>query len=138
MGELIVTHRRTKSTEQGQQSSEVPPIEQWVAEIARRITQMREQLGDLQKQTAADMGVLPTTLNRWEHGTRTPDVLRLAHWCQSVGGSLDFIYLGRLEGITNPELAQRLADLHGGADRSRTIANPPITTRRGRQKRTTP
>jgi transcriptional regulator with XRE-family HTH domain len=103
--------------------------------LGGRIRQQREQLDLDQTSCGRSLGVLPSTWNRWERGSKTADALVLARWCALVGGSMDFLYCGRLTGISNAALALRLAQLNPREAQAQVGGMLGGSTRAGRPSR---
>lgn len=70
-------------------------------EIAARLIALRRGLSDLsQKGWAEKHGFNQTQYNNWEKGTRRIPVDEAEKLCQLYGLTLDFIYRGRLDGLS--------------------------------------
>lgn len=77
------------------------------AEIGRRLTAIREGFSDLtQRAWAEKHGFQPTQWNNWEKGTRRIPVESAERLCQVYGLTLDFIYRGRRDGLS--EIASKV------------------------------
>lgn len=70
-------------------------------EIAARLISLRKGLSDLsQKGWAEKHGFNQTQYNNWEKGTRRIPVDEAEKLCHLYGLTLDFIYRGRLDGLS--------------------------------------
>ena len=70
-------------------------------EIGARLTRIREVFSDLtQKAWAEKHGFQPTQVNNWERGTRRIPVENAEKLCALYGLTLDFIYRGRRDGLS--------------------------------------
>lgn len=71
------------------------------ANIAIRLMAIRKsQSQDSQKEWAERHGFSPTQYNNWEKGTRRIPVDSAERLCDSYGITLDFIYRGRRDGLS--------------------------------------
>lgn len=101
----IVDQRKT--TIGGLQEKRKTPIQSRMAskdaqyfEIATRLTAIRSGLTDLnQKEFATKHGFNVTQWNNWESGTRRIPVESAEKLCHLYGLTLDFIYMGRRDGL---------------------------------------
>lgn len=76
-------------------------LEPEFTEIAARLTALRKGLSDLsQKGWAEKHGFNQTQYNNWGKGTRRIPVDDAEKLCQLYGLTLDFIYRGRLDGLS--------------------------------------
>lgn len=72
-----------------------------VAEIGARLRAIRKAFSDLnQKDWAAKNGFNPTQYNNWETGTRRIPLERAESLANAYGLTLDFIYRGRRDGLS--------------------------------------
>lgn len=70
-------------------------------EIAERLRQIREHFSDLnQKEWAEKHGFNVTQYNNWEKGVRRIPVEAADKLCDTYGLTLDFIYRGRRDGLS--------------------------------------
>lgn len=71
------------------------------AEIGKRLERLRTTQSDLtQKAWAGKHGFNGTQYNNWENGTRRIPVDRAEHLCDIYGLTLDFIYRGRRDQLS--------------------------------------
>lgn len=71
------------------------------AGIGSRLIRLRETYFDgPQREWASKHGFSPTQYNNWEKGTRRIPVDQAERLCELYGLTLDFIYRGRLEGLS--------------------------------------
>ncbi|MBQ2263232.1 MAG: helix-turn-helix transcriptional regulator [Loktanella sp.] len=71
-------------------------------DIADRLVAIREGFSDLnQKQWAVKHGFTVTQWNNWEGGIRRITVESAERLCALYGLTLDFIYLGRRDGLSD-------------------------------------
>jgi DNA-binding XRE family transcriptional regulator len=71
------------------------------AEIGARLRRVREaNSDDSQKQWAERHGFSPTQYNNWEKGARRIPVDSAERLCDLYGLTLDFVYRGRLDGLS--------------------------------------
>ena len=82
-------------------------------QIGQRIQWLREATGHTQAQWARALKVTPQKLNKWEAGTRTPNLDDLVIIVKSTRASFDYLFLGRLTYEMNPELLEHLFEAHG-------------------------
>lgn len=80
--------------------------------IGLRLQLAREVLGytdekELQGKFAEDAGIEANTYNQYERGKSRPDLERGKMLCKTYGLSLDYIYLGRFDGLTH-QLATKI------------------------------
>ena len=71
------------------------------AEIGHRLTAIRKAFSDLEQSDWAkkhDIGI--TTWNNWERGFRRIPVEQAERLCRTYGVTLDFIYRGRRDGLS--------------------------------------
>lgn len=74
-------------------------------EIAARLVKIREGFSDLnQKDWAAKHGFSHTQVNNWEKGVRRIPVDAAEKLCDIYGLTLDAIYRGRLDGLSEKAL----------------------------------
>jgi DNA-binding transcriptional regulator YiaG len=71
-------------------------------EIAERLVQIRAAFGPetSQKEWAEKHGFNPTQVNNWEKGSRRIPVDSAEKLCETYGLTLDFIYRGRRDGLS--------------------------------------
>ena len=70
-------------------------------EIGLRLTAVRKGFSDLnQKEWAIKHGFSDTQYNNWEKGTRRITVDEAERLCNAYGLTLDFIYRGRRDGLS--------------------------------------
>lgn len=71
-------------------------------EIAARLSRIRKGFSDLsQKEWATREGFNPTQWNNWETGVRRIPVEASERLCERYGLTLDFIYRGRRDGLSD-------------------------------------
>lgn len=75
-----------------------------------RIRWLREFLGHSQAEWAVAMGVSPMQLNKWEKGTRQPNIEVLIRVCGASYCTLDFIFRGVVGQDLHPLLRRTLAE----------------------------
>ena len=68
--------------------------------IATRIKLVRDRWGLSQTDLGTICGVGKNTVSHWEHGRQRPTVAQMHHLVQHTGLSLDWIYLGRQDGLS--------------------------------------
>jgi DNA-binding XRE family transcriptional regulator len=69
---------------------------------------LRAVLTHSQAEWARVLKIPPQTLNKWEQGTRQPNIETLATICASTGCTLDFIFLGRVGTDMKQDLREAL------------------------------
>lgn len=75
--------------------------EQPYAEIGRRLALLRRSRPELsQKEWADRHGFSYTQYNNWEKGARRIPIESAERLCDDYGLTLDFIYRGRLDGLS--------------------------------------
>ena len=79
---------------------------------------LREAFGHSQKDWAIRLGISVTMLNRWEQGTRVPNIDVLARICTATRCTLDFIFRSYLGRDVDEELRARLGPALLAADSS--------------------
>lgn len=73
--------------------------------IGKRLQGVRSGFSDLtQKAWAERHGFNPTQYNNWEKGFRRIPVDAAEHLCETYGLTLDFIYRGRRDGLSDTAL----------------------------------
>ena len=77
--------------------------------LAKRLKQLREEHGYLQKSVADKLGIKSNTLSGYENGTRMPDPSMLSVLADIYGVSVDYL-LGRTDTKTQEELAAHRSD----------------------------
>ena len=82
--------------------------------VGQHLRMLRVALGHNQAQWADALGISAPMLNKWEAGTRQPNIDVLIRICESTRCTLDFIFRGRLGRDVDQELRERLASLYGG------------------------
>lgn len=71
------------------------------AEIGGRLARVRSGLSGLtQKAWAEKHGFNPTQWNNWEQGVRRIPIESAERLCSLYGLTLDFVYLGRRDGLS--------------------------------------
>lgn len=71
------------------------------AKIGSRLIRLRETYFDgSQREWATKHGFSPTQYNNWEKGSRRIPVDQAERLCDAYGLTLDFVYRGRLEGLS--------------------------------------
>ena len=77
-------------------------------EIAARLSTLRKGFSDLnQKEWAAKNGFNETQYYNWENGTRRIPIDAASRLCDHYGLTLDWIYRGRMDGLS--ETARNVA-----------------------------
>lgn len=72
------------------------------ADIGTRLRHIREHFSDLnQKEWAEKHGFNSTQYNNWEKGARRIPVDAAEKLCHAYGLTLDFIYMGRRDGLSD-------------------------------------
>jgi transcriptional regulator with XRE-family HTH domain len=72
------------------------------------------------------MGIKPQMLNKWEKGTRQPNIDLLIAVCDAAGCSLDFIFRGRIGRDTmHPDLKAALIGSYAKSTYLRLDFAPP-------------
>jgi DNA-binding XRE family transcriptional regulator len=84
--------------------------------VGIRLRMVRQVLDHTQAQWAKALNVNPQILNKWEQGTRAPNIDKLILICASSGCTLDFIFRGRLGLDMKQELREALLNSYGGSD----------------------
>lgn len=70
-------------------------------DIGKRLTLVRQGFSDLsQKAWAEKHGFEPTQWNNWERGRRRIPVENAERLCELYGLTLDFLYRGRRDGLS--------------------------------------
>jgi len=64
--------------------------------VGIRLRMLREVLGHSQADWARALKIKPQILNKWEQGTRQPNIETLVVICGSTGCTLDFIFRGKI------------------------------------------
>ena len=77
-----------------------------------RLVWLRNAYAHSQKQWAAALGVLPSVLNKWEMGTRSPNLDILVAIIDATGATADYVLLGLLTEQMKLELAAWLWEHH--------------------------
>ena len=99
-------------------------------QIGQRIQWLREATGHTQAQWARALKVTPQKLNKWEAGTRTPNLDDLVIIVKSTRASFDYLFLGRLTYEMNPELLEHFREGMVRPQRGRIAA----ALRRGQER----
>lgn len=84
-------------------------------QVGERIRLVREQIIPNQREAAEVLGVDPSTLNKWEAGTRPPSIFNVIEMANRFRVSTDFLLRDLLIAKTDEELALRLAALRPSA-----------------------
>lgn len=83
-----------------------------MGDVGRRLRWSREIVAESQADVCRLLGLEDTTTwNKWEKGTRYPDVVVMARYCDLFGLTMDYLYRGRLKGIRE-DVQLRLAAHH--------------------------
>lgn len=70
-------------------------------DIGHRLSAIRRAFSDMTQQSWAEKhGFTPTQYNNWEKGTRRIPVEAAERLCEVYGLTLDFIYRGRRDGLS--------------------------------------
>lgn len=77
--------------------------------VGIRLRMLREVLGHSQADWARALRIKPQILNKWEQGTRQPNIETLIVICGSTGCTLDFIFRGKIGADMRQELRLSLA-----------------------------
>lgn len=75
-----------------------------LTEIGQRLRWLREALGHSQAEWARRLHISVQALNKWEAGTRLPNINALITICDASGASMDYL----LRGIVTVEMPQAL------------------------------
>lgn len=67
--------------------------------IGHRLTLVREVYGMKQFEFAQQAGIQPNTYNQYEQGKHPPSVANAIKLCKKFNITLDYIYLGKTEGL---------------------------------------
>ena len=86
-----------------------------LAQVGRHLRMLRIANGHSQVQWADALQITPQLLNKWEKGTRQPNIDVLIRICESFRCSMDFIFRGRLGHDVDPELREKLSSLFPGS-----------------------
>jgi transcriptional regulator with XRE-family HTH domain len=86
--------------------------EQKLKEIGNRIIWLRQTMGQTQAQFARYLQLPVEMLNRWERGTRQPNLDLLCILCRRTGATLDFILDDQVGPAMNPELLKAWLSQH--------------------------
>jgi transcriptional regulator with XRE-family HTH domain len=73
-----------------------------------RIRYLREILGHSQAEWARALGVSPQMLNKWEQGTRQPNIETLIIIHRSSGCTLDYLFIGEIGRQMRQDLREAL------------------------------
>lgn len=84
-----------------------------LAEIGNRLRWLREALGHSQVEWAKRFKITRMALNKWEAGTRLPNLEILVTICDASGASTDYLIRGIVTLGMPPELVEPLYRLHG-------------------------
>lgn len=76
--------------------------------VGIRLRMLRDVLGHPQAAWARALHVKPQILNKWEQGTRQPNIETLIVICASTGCTLDFIFRGVIGSDMRQELRESL------------------------------
>jgi len=76
--------------------------------VGARLRMLRNVIGHSQAEWARVLRIEPQILNKWERGTRQPNVDTLVLICNSTGCTLDFIFRGRVGADMRQELREAL------------------------------
>jgi len=96
--------------------------DQLLRDIGQRLQWLREAFGHTQAQWARALQITPQQLNKWEAGTRMPNLDALVDIVRSFRASFDYLFQGHLSQEMAPELRARLFELHGS---QLTLSVPP-------------
>jgi transcriptional regulator with XRE-family HTH domain len=86
--------------------------EQKLREIGARLIWLREQMGETQAGFARSLQLPVEMLNRWERGTRQPNIDLLCIVCRKTGATLDFILDDQVGPAMNTELLEAWLSQH--------------------------
>jgi transcriptional regulator with XRE-family HTH domain len=109
--------------------------------IGKRLVWLRVALGHTQSDWARQLRISNQQLNKWEAGTRLPNIDALITICDASGASMDYLFRGLLTAEMNPELVQILYRDHGPSlqlrvlpaiSRTSTVPSPGAPLRRKR------
>jgi transcriptional regulator with XRE-family HTH domain len=81
--------------------------------VGVRLQWLRVALGHTQAEWARELRISNQQLNKWEAGTRLPNIDALITICDASGASMDYLFRGLLTPEMEPELLQVLFDAHG-------------------------
>lgn len=96
-----------------------------LGEIGLRLQWLREAFGKKQAVWARDLGISVPMLNKWEAGTRMPNLDMLVRIVKASSASMDYLFLGRLTAEMNPELRDYLFRHHGADLELRVLPGAP-------------
>jgi transcriptional regulator with XRE-family HTH domain len=109
--------------------------------VGSRLRMLREVLGHTQADWARALLIKPQMLNKWEQGSRQPNVETLILICASTGCTLDFVFRGRLGADMKQELREALLNSYPGDPLIFALfapaeppPSPPSSPARGRRK----
>jgi transcriptional regulator with XRE-family HTH domain len=69
-------------------------------EVGQRLRALRTGLGMSQRELCSEHGFSPAQYNNWERGARRLSIEYAQKLCDSYGLTLDYIYRGRVDGLT--------------------------------------
>jgi transcriptional regulator with XRE-family HTH domain len=81
--------------------------------VGKRLLWLRETIGQNQADWARALRVPNQMLNKWEKGTRQPNLDRLVAICAATGCTMDYLFRGHLGQDMDPRLRDALAEAHG-------------------------
>lgn len=91
--------------------------EPWTKEnIAARLKWLRGYVGLTQSEFAESLGVTLTNYNNWERGRQRMSIDGALKVNQTYGTTLDFLYLGRREGLSSDMARDFVESLSGKGD----------------------
>lgn len=67
--------------------------------VGKRITHVREALGQRQAEFARLVGISQQALNNYERGRQRPDIEQAMKICERTGATLDWLYFGDASGL---------------------------------------
>ena len=105
-----------------------------LARIGRHLRWLREALGIPQAEWARRMGISVFALNKWEAGTKLPNINALITICDASGASMDYLVRGLVTADMAPELVDLLHRQHA-ADLVFRVVPPREQSKAARARR---
>lgn len=77
-----------------------PPRDQHTAEVGVRLRHAIKATHGSLKRWGEKYGVTPGAINHWVHGWNYPDLPPLIEWCDDTGMTLDYVFRGRRDAVS--------------------------------------
>lgn len=84
--------------------------------VGQRLTAIRKALGLNAAELCREVGLKPNTWSQWEKGKRIPDLHYMMRLVEIYPVTLDYVYLGQMEGLPYDFAIKLRSKLNGSQD----------------------